>query len=130
MKKLTKLIFTLPITIAMLSTPYQTLLAKENIANNKSNIKTTQSKNIKNTLYKPTYYRPPGVVGGGGGSYGMYKEVRILLSLNIAHARPFLYKQQWYNGKLYKGTLYIKTTEWAGYVNYPFLWVTYAGYLY
>ena len=60
----------------------------------------------------------------------MYKEVRILLSLNIAHARPFLYKQQWYNGKLYKGTLYIKTSEWAGYVNYPFLWVTYAGYLY
>lgn len=38
MKKLTKLIFTLPITIAMLSTPYQTSLAKENIANNKSKL--------------------------------------------------------------------------------------------
>ena len=47
MKKLTKLILTLPISIAMLSTPYQTSLAKENIANNKSNIKLLNLKILK-----------------------------------------------------------------------------------
>ena len=122
MKKLKKLLFVLPISLAILLAPSKTLFAKEEVV--------TKNTDITPILPQPTYYHGPSIGDGGGGSYGIYKEERFILTLNVAHSRPYTYSELWYNGKLYKGYLYIKSTEWAGFVDYPLLVVTYAGYLY
>ena len=122
MKKLKKLLFVLPISIAMLLAPSQTLFAKEEVV--------TKNTDITSILPQPAYSHGPGVRDGSGGSYGIYKEERLLLTLNVAQARPYMYKELSYNGKVYKGYLYIKKTEWAGFVEHALVLVTYAGYLY